>query len=457
METTVAAIATSPGQGGIGIIRISGDGALVLLVALFRPKDAGRWQNKRPWQLYLGNIVDQGRNVDEVLVVFMKGPRSYTGEDVVEIHSHGGRLVQRQIMKLLLEHGASTAMPGEFTKRAFLNGRLDLVQAESVIDIIEANNEHGLQAANAQLQGRLSKGIMELSDRLRRLIAYHEAALDFPEDEIDSIAEEQVLSDVQDIKNQLRTLIETYNRGRMIKDGIRTAIIGKPNVGKSSLLNVLLQEARAIVTEIPGTTRDTIEEVLNLGDISLRITDTAGIRETDDIVERIGVEKSRQALEESDLVLLVLDVHAGIDEQDEILLEQVKSMGKPFISIWNKADLISDERRPDWIDRMPEAVAISAKEDTGIERLIDIIKKRVSLEEPNIYREETVTRARHYELLVRADQELESFLQSHKAQMPMDFLSIDLRAALEHLDEILGRNTSEDIFDTIFKEFCLGK
>lgn len=457
METTVAAIATSPGQSGIGIIRISGDSALDVLVALFRPMDARRWQHKKPWQLYLGNIVDQDRTVDEVLVVFMKAPRSYTGEDVVEIHSHGGRLVQQQIMQLLLAHDVSAAPPGEFTKRAFLNGRLDLVQAESVIDIIEANNDQGLQAANSQLQGRLSKGILALSDRLLRLIAYHEAALDFPEDEIDAMADDQVLREVLDIKEQLSTLIGTYNQGRMMKDGIRTAIIGKPNVGKSSLLNVLLQESRAIVTEIPGTTRDTIEEVLNLGEVSLRITDTAGIRETDDVVERIGVEKSRQALEESDLVLLVMDVHSGIDEQDKTLLEQVKTLGKPYISVWNKADLLTDENRPEWLHQTPDAVAISAKEDTGIEKLVDAVKNRVSLEGSEIYRDQTVTRARHYELLVRAEQELETFLQSRKAQMPMDFLSIDLRSALEHLNEILGKNTAEDIFDTIFQEFCLGK
>ena len=457
MDTTVAAIATSPGQSGIGIIRISGVKALNILESLFEPADQQRWQKRGPWQMYLGHIVDQGRSVDEVLVVFMNAPKSYTGEDVVEIHSHGGRLVQQRIMHLLLEQGISAAAPGEFTKRAFLNGRLDLVQAESVIDIIEASNEQGLEAANAQLRGRLSKGIEEMADRLLRLIAFHEAALDFPEDEIEAMEEDTVRKEVLAIKTRLAELIGSYEQGRMMKDGIRTAIIGKPNVGKSSLLNVLLQEARAIVTDVPGTTRDTIEELLHLGDVSLRITDTAGIRDTDDLVERIGVEKSRQALEDADLVLLVLDVHAGIDEQDEELLRIVEGTGKPFIPVWNKADLLQEEDRPVWLDQIPEAIAVSAKEDAGIDTLIETVKRRVSLEESAIVRDRTVTRTRHYELLVRADQDLNSFLRSRDDQMPMDFLSIDLRSALENLGEILGRNTSEDIFDTIFQEFCLGK
>lgn len=457
METTVAAIATSPGQSGIGIIRISGKDSLLLLENLFVPFDQKRWNGKKSWQFYLGNIVKNSISIDEVLVVFMKSPKSYTGEDVVEIHSHGGILVQRQIMEALLESGASAAEPGEFTKRAFLNGRLDLVQAESVIDIIEANNNQGLSAANSQLQGRLSKSIESLSERLLTLIAYHEAALDFPDDEIDAIAEDKVIKEVKEIKHQIVGLIGSYKQGKMIRDGINTTIIGKPNVGKSSLLNVLLQESRAIVTDIPGTTRDTIEEVLNLGGISLRITDTAGIHETEDVVEKIGVEKSMKALEKSDLVLLVLDVHKGIDEQDQVLIRRVEDLGKPYITIWNKADLVDKEKMPEWLLEMPESIAISAKQDEGIDTLVETIKNRVALGETNVNNQQIITRARHYELLVRTEKELNNFLESAAAQMPMDFLSIDLRSALESLNEILGKNTAEDIFDKIFQEFCLGK
>ncbi|QRN85088.1 tRNA uridine-5-carboxymethylaminomethyl(34) synthesis GTPase MnmE [Clostridia bacterium] len=457
METTVAAIATSPGQSGIGIIRISGKDSLSVLESLFVPLDSKRWKNKKPWQFYLGHIMKNDKSIDEVLVVFMKSPKSYTGEDVVEIHSHGGMLVQRQILEILLETGVSAAEPGEFTKRAFLNGRLDLVQAESVIDIIEANNEQGLTAANSQLQGRLSRGIEELSERLLKLIAYYEAALDFPDDEIDAIAEDKVIQEVTEVKQRIGSLIESYKQGKMMKDGINTTIIGKPNVGKSSLLNVLLQESRAIVTDIPGTTRDTIEEILNLGGISLRITDTAGIHETEDVVEKIGVEKSIKALEQSDLVLLVLDVHEGIDELDKVLLQRVEELGKPYITVWNKADLLSKENIPEWLQEMPESVAISAKNDEGIEELVETIKRRVSLSDTSVNSQQVITRARHYELLLKAEKELKNFLESSNAHMPMDFLSIDLRSALESLDEILGKNTAEDIFDTIFQEFCLGK
>ncbi len=457
MDTTIVAIATAHGQGGIGIVRVSGPAALSLVASLFRPYNEKSWAHRRPRQLYLGTISDQGLDIDQVMCVYMPSPRSYTGEDVVEIHSHGGSLVLHRILSALLKQGAVMAEAGEFTKRAFLNGRLDLVQAESVIDIIEANNNQGLTMALSQLKGNLSEEIERLAQILKRLIAFLEASLDFPEDEIDRLDDEIVSASVTEVEGSIQRLLATYQQGRLYKDGIRTAIIGRPNVGKSSLLNVLLQESRAIVTDMPGTTRDTIEEVLNLGSLCLRVVDTAGIRETVDEVEMMGVAKSIEVMQEADLILWVLDAQVGLTPQDEMLYQRIERTGTPVLALWNKIDLVDPSQMDPWPLSEVDVVHISAKYDTGLDKLLQKIEAKLTMESMLPVDGKMITRYRHYQLLLQAEEDLQAYDLAVASGLPLDFQSIDLRSAYDRLNEILGKEGTEEIFDLIFKEFCLGK
>ena len=449
MEQTIAAIATGSGEGGIGILRISGPRSLEIVKPMFKPRRLGAWDNPVSHQLILGECYDREQLLDQVMAVYMKGPHSFTGEDVVEIHCHGGYFVQERILDALIRGGAVPAQPGEFSRRAFLNGKLDLIQAESIIDVIQSTSDRGLALAAQHLQGGLSEEINELGDRLLTLIAHLEATLDFPEDEIDVLPEEDLTRTVEEIRDQLRDLTASYHQGKLVREGIRTVIAGKPNVGKSSLLNSLLRENRAIVTEIPGTTRDTIEELLNMDGMLLRIIDTAGIRDTEDAVERIGVDKSRASIEEADLVILLLDSTTGITPEDRDIERYLQNSGKPYFRVWNKQDLTPVP---------PEAgeIAISAREKHGFERLSAMIRTKVQLQEHHISRR-TVTRKRHFMLLNQATEHLDAYLAGLEDGLPADFLSIDLRSAWEEVNQITGKHLTEDLFDRIFSEFCIGK
>ncbi|MDS1029836.1 tRNA uridine-5-carboxymethylaminomethyl(34) synthesis GTPase MnmE [Bacillota bacterium LX-D] len=456
MDETIAAIATPPGEGGIGIVRISGADAIALIDKIFVPKYQNDWQKKLSHHLYLGYIQDGEKIIDEVLVAVMKGPKSFTKEDVVEINCHGGYLPLRLTLELVLQSGARLAEPGEFSKRAFLNGRLDLAQAEAIIDVIHANSRKGLETAINQLEGKLSQKITALRQEILGILAFLEAAIDFPEDEIEALSHKQIEAKLSSIKSTIRTLIKSYNTGKVYRDGIRTVIVGRPNVGKSSLLNALLKENRAIVTDIPGTTRDIIEEFINLGGVSLKIVDTAGIRSTEDIVEKIGVEKSLAAMEEADLVLVMADAVQGLTKEDQEILELVQRAEKKYLLLINKIDLV-EEAVLELEKYKDNVLFISAKEELGLEELGQAVQALFQEGQIAISNDLLVTKLRHYEALVRTEKHIAETEQALKKNLPEEFLAIDLRAAWEILGEITGGTVTEDLVERIFADFCIGK
>lgn len=459
MEDTIAAIATPPGEGGIGIIRISGPEALNIIDKIFVPRNPQAWEKKASHRLYLGYIINKADNqtIDEVLVSIMRGPKSFTREDVVEINCHGGYLPLRLTLKLVLDQGARLAEPGEFSKRAFLNGRLDLSQAEAIIDLIRAKSEKGLAVAVNQLEGKLSQRIHSQRQELLRLLAHLEASIDFPEEEIESLHHEEIAQSLKNLLLEIQTLLDGFQRGKIYREGIKTVIVGRPNVGKSSLLNALLKENRAIVTEIPGTTRDIIEETVLLGGIALKVVDTAGIRQTQDVVEKIGVEKSIALLHQADLILVVLDVTQGLTSEDEEILQMVKDSGTKFIVLLNKIDLNQEGKLDALSSLEAPVVKISAKEEMGLEQLEKEIDNLVLQGEVAAQDKGLISKFRHYEALQKAKGFLEEAMHALEMGMAADFLSIDLKSAWEALGEITGDTVGEDILDRIFADFCIGK
>lgn len=455
---TIAAIATAMSNAGIGIVRISGEEAIAVTDRIFRAKRGEKClKDVKSHTVHYGLVVDGEQVVDEVLVLVMRAPNSYTKEDVVEIDCHGGVTVMRRVLETVLKNGARLAEPGEFTKRAFLNGRIDLSQAEAVIDVIQAGNEYALQSSLQQLSGSVRKKVEGLRKQMIRDIAWIEAALDDPEHmEIDGFAGELA----EHTKGQLRELekmLAAAASGRILKEGVRTAIVGKPNAGKSSLLNLLAGEERAIVTDIAGTTRDVLEESILLEDgLQLILMDTAGIHETGDEVEKIGVDKAKKSLEQADLVLLVLDASRKVSEEDYEIAKL--AAGKPVIVLWNKTDLTPVFVKEDFPE-LTQAVWIpfSAKEETGLEELKEAIRAmfyegRVSFND-EIY----LTNLRHKECVREAVDSLHALQQSIDSGMPEDFFSIDLMNAYEALGRIIGEAVEDDLVDTIFREFCMGK
>ncbi|MDF1577039.1 MAG: tRNA uridine-5-carboxymethylaminomethyl(34) synthesis GTPase MnmE [Desulfobulbales bacterium] len=454
---TIAAIATPPGPGGIGIIRISGPAAGSILSELFIPH---RQKPRVSHQLTYGRLVDpaSGRPLDEVMAVFMTAPHSYTREDVVEIQCHGSFLVLQEILGLVLKVGAVAAEPGEFTKRAFLNGRIDLTQAEAVIELLQAKTGEGMQLALSQLEGGLHERIVALREALIAIKAVIEVAIDFPDEDVEIIKPRQMLNDLQgQVITPLNDLITAAERGRIFREGISVVILGRPNVGKSSLLNSLLQEDRAIVTEIPGTTRDIIEEYLDIRGIPVRIIDTAGIRQGAEAVEEIGIRKARQKLASADLVLLVVDGAVALTEEDRALAEIIG--GQPAILVVNKIDLApGKDLRPYQTDFPRFApVAISAKTGQGLARLEAAVFAEVSGGgepwEPNA----CVPNVRHAAALagaLAASRQLEGALREN---LPPDLLAIEVQAGLDHLGDIIGETTTDDVLEMIFTRFCLGK
>ncbi|MGI6630729.1 MAG: tRNA uridine-5-carboxymethylaminomethyl(34) synthesis GTPase MnmE [Bacillota bacterium] len=459
LSDTIAAISTPLGEGGIGIVRISGEQALEVVSRVFKPKYKKDLNRAAGFTMHLGYIYDKNNKViDEVLVSIMRGPKSFTGENVVEINCHGGLIPLKLTLEAVLQAGARLAEPGEFSKRAFINGRIDLPQAEAIIDIIRAKNETGLSSALNQLGGKLSEEIRKIRHDLLGLLAAIEAAIDFPEEDLDDITHQEVIEKVKTISQILEKLINSFDQGKFIREGINTAIIGRTNVGKSSLLNALLGENRSIVTDIPGTTRDTIEEYVNMGGFYLKIIDTAGIRDTSDLVEKMGVERTKEIIRKADLVLFVLDISVGMTEEDQEILSYLK--GKRTIVLVNKIDLNAHPKRKaeieKWIHGFPLAY-ISAKNEIGIDELEELIVSTIMKGKVLPKGDLFITNIRHKESLTKAFHNLTEVLQGAKEKMTLDFLSIDLRGAWEALGEITGDTADEDLLDRIFADFCIGK
>lgn len=456
LTDTIAAISTAVGNSGISIIRISGKDSLKIIKKIFKTKYELKHQS-----IVYGHIIDNVscEKLDEVLVSYFKNPKSFTGEDVCEINCHGGRKITLEILELVLRNGARLAEPGEFTKRAFLNGKVDLTQAEAIMDVIGAQTKKQSKIATEQLSGNLSKKIDEINQELLTLMAQIEVSVDYPEYDYEELSNNQIKNILQSSKNKVESLLATYNDGKIIKDGIKVAIVGKPNVGKSSLLNTLAKYEKAIVTDIAGTTRDVIEENINIGELMLNIFDTAGIRETEDLVEKIGVEKSKKALEEAELVLFLVDATIGIDQEEFKLLKE--SEHKNVIVIVNKIDIASKEN----IEKIKEEIScenynivlISAKENQGIDELKQMILNMFDNDKFNLENDVIITNERHKSLLVKTKQALEESIKIVEDNMPIEIITIEIRNAMKYLGEIIGTNISEDVIKTIFEKFCLGK
>ena len=455
---TISAIATAAGESGIGIIRMSGSQAIAIADRLFQGAGGKRAAAAPSHQALYGQVVDEaGRTLDEVLCLVMRNPHSYTREDVVELQCHGGSLPLQEILALTYRLGARPAEPGEFTKRAFLNGRLDLTQAQAVMDIIQSKTQASLHMAAGHLTGRFSGKIKGARHNILELIAHLEAAIDFPEDDIDDVVMHDVARQVDDLRSQLADMLRTAHTGRILREGLETAIIGKPNVGKSSLLNALLREQRAIVTEIPGTTRDSIEEYANIGGVPLRIIDTAGIRSTEDLVEKIGVEKSRGYVERASLVLALFDSSRPLTAEDEEILGLIED--KEAIALLNKADLPAVVTEAELARRLPgkKVLTISTTEETGLESLEKTIREQVYGAVQPSGEASFVSTVRQADILRRADGHLAAARQTTADGLSPDFVVIDLRSAWEALGEITGETVGEDIIDQIFSQFCIGK
>ena len=457
METTIAAISTAMSASGIGIVRISGENAMDVISRIYRSKGGKKKIKEVPSHtIHYGYIYNGEELVDEVLVMIMRAPRTFTGEDTVEIDCNGGVYAMKRVLETVLKNGAEIAGPGEFTKRAFLNGRLDLSQAEAVMDVIQAKNDYALKSSMEQLRGSVQKAIRDIREKLIYHIAYIESALDDPEHiSLDGYPQE-LLEVVDKEQQEVKRLLKSSSDGKIIQEGIQTVILGKPNAGKSSLLNLLLGENRAIVTDIAGTTRDILEEYITLHGITLKITDTAGIRETEDIVEKIGVDKAREMAQKADLILYVVDSSVPLDENDEEIMSMLG--GKKAIILYNKTDLtpvipLEELRKKTGHPVIP----ISAKEETGIMELEDKVKEMFFGGELSFNDEVYITNARHKAALEEADKSLDLVRNSIEMGMPEDFFSIDLMNAYENLGKILGESVGEDLVNEIFSKFCMGK
>lgn len=458
-EDTIAAIATPFGTSGTGKVRVSGPDAIKIGSKIFKASSGKTLTKADTHTAHHGFVIDPSseETIDEVLAIVMISPHSFTGENTVEFDCHGGMVPLEAVLELTLEYGARMAEPGEFSRRAFMNGKLDMAQAEAIIDVINSKTEKSLSIAVNQLKGGLSEKINETKDKVVTLLAHLEASIDFPEDEIEGFDPEKLNKRVKEIKEPIKKLIKTAKQGKLYQEGIKTVIVGKPNVGKSSLLNYLLQENRAIVTDVPGTTRDVIEEYINLDGIPLKIIDTAGIRDSDDVVEQIGVEKTRNSLQRADLVIMMLDVSQGLTEEDLKVYELIKK--QPTILVVNKTDLDKDIEIKDIRKKFKEhpLLWISVKEEKGIEELKNTILQEILHEQINVETEVMVTKVRHRDALNKALEALKRVQDSLDNGMPYDFLTIDLKDVLFHLGSITGETVTDDIIDQIFSDFCLGK
>lgn len=453
---TIAAIATAMTSSGIGIIRISGEDAVSITDQIFCRKGGKKLADLETHTIHYGHICDGDEVIDEVMVLLMRGPKSYTREDTVEIDCHGGVYVMKRILETVIKYGARPAEPGEFTKRAFLNGRIDLSQAESVIDVINAKNDFALKSSMKQLSGSVSAAVKEIRGEVLHEIAFIESALDDPEHISLEGYPEKLKGIVWDVEKKVEKLLSTSDNGRILKEGISTVIVGKPNAGKSSLLNTLVGEERAIVTDIAGTTRDVLEEQINLNGIILNIIDTAGIRETEDVVEKIGVDKAKKYLSDADLVIYVVDTSTKLDENDFEIMELLKD--RQSIILLNKSDLIPLTTTEDikaHVDK--RIISISAKEQTGIDELAEAVSEMFFSGEVTFNDEVYITNIRHKTALQEALSSLHLVVRSIEDGMPEDFFSIDLMNAYEVLGSIVGEAVEDDLVNEIFSKFCMGK
>ncbi len=457
IDDTIAAIATAPGEGGIGIIRISGPKSLEVAEEIFFSISGKKISEYPARTLIFGNIKDGDKKIDEVLVAYMKGPNSYTAEDVIEINCHGGFISVKRILELVLSKDVRLAEAGEFTKRAFLNGRIDLSQAEAVIDVINAKTDKAHEVAENQLDGSLSNRIREFREKVTELLAQVEVAIDYPEEDIEFIAYTTLEEKTRELNKDIKKLYETSESGKIFREGLKTVIVGKPNVGKSSLLNSILGENRAIVTDIPGTTRDVIEEFVNIKGIPLKIVDTAGIRETDDVVEKIGVEKSKASFDTADLIIMVVDSSSELSEEDREILEKVQ--GKETILLLNKTDLpqVIDEEEVKKYVNEENIIKISALHNEGIEDVHDRIEAMVYKGDIKSSSNVIITNSRHKDALYRAMKSAEDAMRAIEDRMPLDFVEVDLKNIWDYLGYINGDTVSEDLLDNIFHNFCIGK
>lgn len=457
--STIAAISTAPAIGGIGIIRMSGDECFEILNKIFIPKHKEKIENIKGYTIKYGKVVNPKTNkiIDEVLVSYFKNPKSYTAEDLCEINSHGGIVVVREILELCLQNGAELAEPGEFTKRAFLNGRIDLTQAEAIIDIINAKTSREAQESANQLEGYLSKKINEIKAKIMDLMVDIEANIDYPEYDVEKVSNNRAEGKLIEVKKDLENLSKTFENGKILKDGIKIAIIGSPNAGKSSLLNSILKEERAIVTDIAGTTRDIIEEQVVIEGIPFKIVDTAGIRNARDKIEQIGIEKSKKAANEADVVIGVFDSSVELNDEDREILKLLQK--KKSIIILNKIDLNIDKagNSPEILQASSPVVRLSIKNGDNLDELYHELIKMFNLNQINLGNELLITNVRHQELINKAIESTRMAIDDLNNDMPIDIISINIKQILEHLGEITGDNISEDIIKSIFSKFCLGK
>ncbi len=452
--STIVAISTAPGVGGIGIIRMSGEDSIKIIKKIFKPKSADK--EIKGYTIKYGFILDENKIIDEVLVSYFKGPKSYTTEDMCEISSHGGLVVMNKILDLCIKNGAILAEPGEFTKRAFLNGRIDLSQAEAVIDIINAKTEKESNVASGQLKGFLSQKISKIRKRIIELLANIEVSIDYPEYDVEEVSKEEIEKVLEQTDKDLNRLEKSFEEGKIIREGIETAIIGKPNAGKSSLLNVILNEERAIVTNIEGTTRDTIEEYISIKGIPLKIIDTAGIRNTKDEIEAIGVKKSIEIAKKSDIVIGIFDISKKLEKEDYEILELLKN--KNSIIVLNKSDL--KDKKIDIKELKnynKKIIEISAKERSGIEKIYEEISNIFNLNEIAKSGEIIVSNKRHQRLIQNARKSVLNAQKTVEENLPIDIISTDIKQIVEELGKITGETVTEDVLNEIFSRFCLGK
>ena len=454
--STIVAISTAPGVGGIGIIRMSGEDCFRILSKIFVPKNQGEIES---YKIKYGKIINSStkEEIDEVLVSYFIAPKSYTTENMCEINSHGGIVIMNKILEECLKNGAELAEPGEFTKRAFLNGRIDLSQAEAVIDIINAKSNIEAKASMNQLKGSLSQKINKIKEKIINIMVDIEASIDYPEYDVEEVTNEKAKNKIEEVLKDLRNLENSFNDGKIIKEGIKTAIIGTPNAGKSSLLNAILDEERAIVTSIEGTTRDTIEEFVTIRGIPLKLIDTAGIRQAKDEVEQIGVQKAKEYIKNSDLVIAIFDATKELKQEDVGILEMIKE--KNAIIVLNKEDLNSNilDEEEKIINSKKKVIKISALKKTGLEEIYDEIASLFNINKLQIEDGEILTNIRHKNSITNAIKKLEKSERTIVDNMPIDIISIDIKDALEELGKITGDSVSEDIIKEIFKKFCLGK
>ncbi len=436
---------------------MSGENCFQILEKIFEPKHKQQIEDIKGYTIKYGNIIENGKIVDEVLVSYFKAPKSYTTENMCEINSHGGNIIVKKILEICLKNGAELAEPGEFTKRAFLNGRIDLLQAESVIDIINAKSEREAKTGIKQLEGFLSNEIAKIKQEIMDVMVNIEVAIDYPEYDVDDVTANQINNMLENVENKLIKLENSFDNGKIIKEGIKTAIIGRPNAGKSSLLNAILKEDRAIVTEYEGTTRDTIEEFVNINGIPLKLVDTAGIREAEDAVEKIGIIKSKEVAKDADLIIAIFDASKELGKEDIDILNLIKD--KKAIILLNKTDLQEKitEENPEIKEAKATVIKISALNKVGIDKLYEEITKMFDLNQINLDQEIVITNIRHKNLIDKAIESTKKAKETMKQQMPIDIIAIFIKDILEDLGNITGEIVTEDIIDEIFSKFCLGK